>query len=84
MSAAHPVRVTSLRGRVTKGLYAKGSKSEQEAIFIKTTKGRYVLRRKSGPAFDDPELVQYIKQEVECDGFIIGTTLLTDRIEIVY
>jgi hypothetical protein len=83
MSSAQPIRVTSLRGRITTGLYAKGSKSEHEAIFIETADGRYVLRRKTGPAYADPELTQYVGHEVECDGFLVGTTLLGERIEVV-
>jgi hypothetical protein len=83
MSSIRPIRVTSLRGRITTGLYAKGSKSEHEAIFIETANGRYVLRRKTGPVFNDTELMQYIGHEVECDGFLIGTTLLTERIVLV-
>lgn len=83
MSSTQPIRVTSLRGRITKGLYAKASKSEHETIFIETPNGRYVLRRKTGPVFDDPQLRQYLQHEVECDGFLIGKTLLAERIEVV-
>ena len=83
MSSARPIRVTSLRGRVTTGIYAKGSKSEHEAIFIETANGRYVLRRKTGPVFNDAELKQYIGHDVECDGFLIDATLLAERIELV-
>ena len=83
MSSARPIKVTSLRGRVTIGIYAKGSKSEHEAIFIETADGRYLLRRKTGPVFNDTELKQYIGHEVECDGFLIGTTLFAERIVLV-
>jgi hypothetical protein len=64
-------------------VYAKGSKSEREATFIDTAEGRYLLRRKTGSVFDDPELRQYVGHTVLCDGFIMGTTLLTERIEMV-
>lgn len=83
MSSAKPVRVTSLLGHITTGLYVKGSKSEHEAIFIEAPDGRYILRRKKGPAFDDPELRQYVGHEVECDGFLIGMTLLAERIKVM-
>jgi hypothetical protein len=72
-----------LRGRVTQGEYGKGSKSEREAIFLETAETRYVLRRKSGPVFGDPDLTKYVGQVVECDGFVVGTTLLAERIEAV-
>jgi len=80
MSSVEPIRVTSLRGHVTTGLYAKGSKSEHEAVFIETADGRYVLRRKTGPVFNDTELMQYVGRGIECDGFLIGRTLLAERI----
>jgi hypothetical protein len=84
MSSIQPSRVTSFRGRVITGIYAKGSKSEHKALFIETPDGhRYSLRRKRGPAFGDSGLTQYVRHEVECDGFLVGKTLLAERIEIV-
>jgi hypothetical protein len=83
MSSSQPVRVTALRGRITQGIYGEGTKSERVAVFINTADNRYILRRKMGPALDDAELKQYIGHVVECDGFLVGTTLLTERIEIV-
>ena len=81
MSSTRPIRVNSVHGRVTEASYAKGSKSEHDAIFLETPDARYVLRRKNGHAFIDPKLKQYVGHEVECDGFVVGTTLLVERIE---
>lgn len=83
MNGSQPIPVTGFRGRVTRGPYAHGSKSEREAVFLESTEGRYILRRKTGPVFGDVELEQYVGQEVICDGFLIGTTLLAERIEAV-
>lgn len=83
MNGSKPVPVKGIRGRVTRGLYAQGSKSEREAIFLETDNGRYVLRRKTGPVFGDVELEQYVGREVICDGFLVGTTLLAERIQVV-
>lgn len=83
MSSTQPRRVTALHGRVTRDVYGKGSKSEREAVFIETADARYILRRKTGPVFGDTELTQYVGHEVECDGFVVGTTFLADRIELV-
>jgi hypothetical protein len=80
---SQPVRVTNLRGRVTRGPYAAGSKSEREAVFIETADARYLLRRKSGPVFADAELERYVGHAVVCDGFVLGTALLADSIEEV-
>jgi hypothetical protein len=83
MSYEGPIRVTSMRGRVIQGRYGIGSKSERQAVFLETANARYILRRKTGPVFGDTELTQYIGHDVECDGFLVGTTLLEERIEVV-
>jgi hypothetical protein len=75
--------VTAVHGRVTRGEYGKGSKSEREAVFLETPEARYVLRRKTGPVFGDTELTRYVGHEIKCDGFVVGTTLLAERIEVV-
>ena len=83
MSSARPSRVTAVRGRVVRGSYGETTKSERKAIFIETANARYILRRKNGPVFDDIELMKYVEQVVECDGFLIGTTLLAEKIRKV-
>ena len=84
MSPPQPVRVNALRGRVTEGTYGNRSKSERKALFIETAdNNRYVFRRKTGPVFGDAELKRYIGHTIECDGFLIGSTLLAEKIEIV-
>lgn len=83
MDFSQPVRVSKLRGTVVKGMYGKGSKSEREAVFIQTSDSRYLLRRKSGPAFGDSQLDVYVGHVVECDGFAIGTTLLAENVRLV-
>jgi hypothetical protein len=83
MSSSQPSRVTALRGRITHGVYAKGTKSERETVFIETVDNRYIFRLKKGSAFGNDELNQYIGHDVVCDGFLIGNTLLAERIDIV-
>jgi hypothetical protein len=83
VSSTTPNPVASLRGHVTRGTYGKGSKSERVAVFLETPDARYVLRRKSGPVFGDDELEPYVGHNVECDGFVVGTTLLAERILVV-
>lgn len=77
-----PKPVKNFGGRVSKGGYGKGTKSEREAVFIESKEGRYLLRRKAGPAFADSALERYVGHTVQCDGFLLGTTLLAERIEI--
>ena len=83
MSTTSPQRVSALRGRVALSMYGEGSKSEREAVFLETSAGRYILRRKTGPVFGDAELTQYVGHQIECDGFLLDTTFLAERIKIV-
>ncbi|CAD6526831.1 hypothetical protein NMT12_90140 [metagenome] len=81
--SSRPIRISALHGHVKMDTYAKGSKSESNAVFIETTDSCFILRRKTGPAFGDVELLKYIGHEVECEGFLIENTLLAEQIEIV-
>lgn len=81
--SSNPVPVRNIRGEVSEGKYGEGSKSERRALFIDTQQGRFILRRKGGPAFADESLEHYLGRAVECDGFLLGTTLLFERIKIL-
>jgi len=83
MSSIRPEHVANLRGHVTSGLYAHGSKSRRRAVFLETERGRFVLRRKDGPVFADAALKRFVGQHVECDGYVMGATLLAERIDVV-
>ena len=83
MSSTQPLRVSSFQGWVTQGPYGRGSKSERQAIFVETADRKYILRRKTGPAFGDTSMAQYVGHQVKCDGFVVGTTLLAEKIELV-
>jgi hypothetical protein len=78
-----PKRVESLTGAVERGPFGARSKSERQAIWLVTDGRRLVLRRKTGPAFDDKTLDKYVGKRVTCDGFIVGYTLLAEQIRIV-
>lgn len=78
-----PQRIEGLTGAVTRGRFGTGSKSEREAVYLETARGRLVLRRKEGPTFDDRALEKYVGKRVKCDGFIVGYMLLAERIEIL-
>lgn len=72
-----------LSGRVTKKLFGKGSKSEHEAVVLDTEEGQYVLRRRGGNPFHDPELEKLAGKTIRGRGDIVGYNfLLTDWEEI--
>jgi len=78
-----PKRVEGLTGTVSRGPFGAGSKSERDAVWLETADDRYVLRRKEGPSFDDRALEKYVGKRVKCDGFIVGYSVLAERIKIL-
>jgi len=76
-------RVKGITGRVARGPFGAGSKSERPAIWIETDDGRYVLRRKEGPAIGDKLLDAYVGHCIRCDGVLLSHTLIAESIEIV-
>jgi hypothetical protein len=82
-SSDEPQRADGLTGAVVRGTFGAGSKSEREAVWLETADRKFVLRRKGGPTFDDRALQKYVGKRVKCDGFIVGYTLLAERIELL-
>jgi hypothetical protein len=76
---AEPRDVRDLRGRVVRRRYARGSKSERDALMLATAEGDFLLRRRGGPAFGDTGLDHLLDAAVACDGTIVGNVLLVDR-----
>ncbi|MFO0990457.1 MAG: hypothetical protein U1E67_00810 [Hyphomicrobiales bacterium] len=72
-----------MTGLVVRASYAAGSKSEQQALWLEADTGRYILRRKEGPAFGDKSIEKFVGKQVSCNGFLVGNTLLAEKIEIV-
>jgi len=61
----------SLKGHVSKEIYAKGSKSEHLAVMIKSGIHKYCLRKEGGNPFMDPDIVALDRHYVEVSGRII-------------
>lgn len=78
-----PRRIEGITGTVVRGPFGTGSKSQREAIWLDTGDQRLVLRRKHGPTFGDRALDKYVGKRVTCDGFIVGYSLLAERIRPV-
>ena len=75
--------MSGVTGRVSRGPFGGTSKSAHDAVWIEGAEGRYVLRRKGGPAMGDRALERYVGHEVRCDGVLLSHTLVADTIEIV-
>ena len=57
-------------GKVIKKPYAVGSKSEREAVLLHTPDEDYVLRRRGGNPFHDPELEKLVGKQINCSGVL--------------
>jgi hypothetical protein len=62
--------MVELNGKVVKKKFAKGSKSEHDAVCLETDSGSFVLRRKGGNPFNDPELHKLIGEKICATGII--------------
>ena len=65
-----------LSGRVIKEQFGRGSKSEHDAVMLDTGTARYVLRRRGGNPFRDPELEKLVGKTIRCEGDIAGYTFI--------
>lgn len=76
--SARPGQVTEIEvsGEVIKKLYAVGSKSEREAVLLHTPEEDYVLRRRGGNPFHDPELEKLVGKQINCSGVLTNHTLI--------
>ena len=63
-------------GKVLKKTYAPGSKSEREAIMIKTEEGEFLLRRSNGNPFYDEILNNLVGKTIQCSGKRTDLTLI--------
>ena len=69
-----------LIGAVIRKAVAKGSKSEHEAVVLRTPEGgEYLLRRAGGNAFRDPELDRLVGSSIAADGLVTGQTFIMKR-----
>ncbi|HEX8989628.1 MAG TPA: hypothetical protein VF816_16845 [Rhodocyclaceae bacterium] len=83
MQQQGPQHVESMVGQVVREEYGRGSKSERAAVFLEAASGRYLLRRKAGPAFGDAQIDACVGHRVECAGFLLGTTFLAETIRVI-
>ena len=65
-------------GTVVSQLTDAGSKSERQAVLLQTDHGLYVLRRKGGNPFHDPDLVKLVGKTIAAEGDLHAQTLLMD------
>jgi hypothetical protein len=70
-------------GKVTSGEFGSGTKSQHQAVYIETEKGRYVLRREEGNPFHDPELQALVGKTIHAEGEVEDYVLLASKYKVV-
>jgi hypothetical protein len=63
-----------IAGLVIKKPFGTGSKSERQAVALRTADGDYVLRREEGLAYGDPALERLVGRRLRCRGTLSGYT----------
>jgi hypothetical protein len=70
-------------GTVEKVPYAVGSKSEYNAVILKTPQGEFRLRRLGGSSFEDGVLDNLVGCRVRARGAVHGSTLILDGWDVL-
>lgn len=66
-----------LSGKVIRKKVAGGSKSEHQAVVLRTSDGEeWLLRRLGGNAFSDPQLDELVGDSITGEGQIAGNTFI--------
>jgi hypothetical protein len=72
-----------LKGKVVRKEFAKGSKSEHEAVYIDTSSGLFLLRQTGANPFQNPELKKLIGKDVQVDGTVQDYLFMADTITVI-
>ena len=59
-----------LEGKVVMAPFGKGTKSQHEAVCIRTEKDTFKLRRMQGNPFHDPELIKWVGKDIVACGIL--------------
>ena len=73
----------TLTGDVSLRTTARGSKSEHEAVMLESRGKHYILRRKGGNPFHDPEMINLVGKKIKAKGELIEYVFIMEDWEIV-
>ena len=72
-----------LRGRVTRKLLYRGTKSEHEGLVLLAPEGEFKLRRQGGNPFEDDTLTALEGKEIEGEGVVRKNQFIMSRWEVI-
>jgi hypothetical protein len=70
------VTAVNVEGTVLRARVAPGSKSDRDAVILRTPDGDYVLRVQGGHPFADPRLDALVGKRIRAEGELSASTLL--------
>jgi len=68
-----------VRGQVERKRVARGSKSEHDAIVLRTPRRTWWLRKRGGHPFHDPSLAPLVGRQLRAEGSPAGPWFILDR-----
>jgi hypothetical protein len=74
--------LSNYQGHVVRRRVAPGSKSDREAVMIEPD-GAFLLRRRAGNPFADPELETLVGKAISARGILHGNSLIIDDWQIL-
>lgn len=69
-----------ISGEVIKKTFAKGSKSEHDAIYIVTDQGEFVLRKTDDNPFENKALQKFVGKKVNAEGKLKDYLFIADKV----
>ena len=73
----------TLTGEVTLQTTSRGSKSEHEAVMLESKGKHFILRRKGGNPFYDPEMINLVGKRIKAKGDLLEHIFILEDWEIV-
>lgn len=70
-------------GKVVIKKFAKGSKSEHDAVYIETAQGDFVLRQTGANPFNDPGLKKWVGKTVMAEGVLKDYLFLANTVTTI-
>jgi hypothetical protein len=74
---------TILQGEVTLRMTGRASKSQHEAVMLNVGDKDYILRRKGGNPFHDPEMIKLVGKKIKGNGVLTDHVFIMEDWEII-
>lgn len=71
-----------IKGRIRRGVFGLGSKSEHNSIYLETDQGRFLLRKKGENPFQESSLANLEGKSVTVIGSLDAYLLLADEVNV--